>query len=325
MGCFSRYCGISNITIGDGDPCCIIPLKKTTQAEYARYLPCTLPIFGKYDDYGSIDNIIRDENVLLLESYFETEIEAILDVILDQRDYRAKYNDKLVDYFEDTEFMFIHKDVYDFCSSIHPNSEPGHFDLGNENFLQFIGAKYLGEDKLEERYQSMWDINGKQFNTDGTWLHLKDNKGIYNFNMFYEYFNLDSKHEWLKNTDDLSLYKIYGLKFIYDRILSIFDIKFYARMDLNPKNPMYDYYIEEFNNHFKGKEIVKMYFDETNLDKFIEDIIKLKRLQRNIYCFSGEFMPTYIYATPQCPEHDYHKLYMNKFTEIIDNNLKKYN
>lgn len=34
---------------------------------------------------------------------------------------------------------------------------------------------------------------------------------------------------------------------------------------------------------------------------------------------------TYIYATSQCPEHEYYMLYMKKFMEILDKNIQKYN
>jgi hypothetical protein len=57
-GSWSVYCGISNISITSGNDCVLLPLKETN-GEYHRYSPATLPIFGKYNDYGGIEHCNR--------------------------------------------------------------------------------------------------------------------------------------------------------------------------------------------------------------------------------------------------------------------------
>jgi hypothetical protein len=47
MGSWSVYCGVSNISITDGNECVLLPLKKNDGYHgYLPYLPATLPIFG---------------------------------------------------------------------------------------------------------------------------------------------------------------------------------------------------------------------------------------------------------------------------------------
>lgn len=47
------------------------------------FTPIALPIFGKYDDYGSIEDIERDGNVEAIEKYFGLDIKKIIDLVDD--------------------------------------------------------------------------------------------------------------------------------------------------------------------------------------------------------------------------------------------------
>jgi hypothetical protein len=47
------------------------------------FTPIALPIFGKYNDYGSIEDIERDANVESIEKYFGLDIEKIIDLVDD--------------------------------------------------------------------------------------------------------------------------------------------------------------------------------------------------------------------------------------------------
>lgn len=69
MGCYNVACSISNISIGAGDDIVFIPLTQSKHgaklgdrntsliSPHCIYSPVTLPIFGKYDDYGGIEDI----------------------------------------------------------------------------------------------------------------------------------------------------------------------------------------------------------------------------------------------------------------------------
>lgn len=113
MGCFNVACGISKISIGSNDPVVFLPLRKNSYREegdshkaypflvhpWDVYVPITLPINGQYNEYGGIDNIVRDKNVEIIEQHFGTTIEEFVD--LDKQP-------ELVD-----SGMFIHKEIYD--------------------------------------------------------------------------------------------------------------------------------------------------------------------------------------------------------------------
>lgn len=110
MGCFDVACGVSGITIKHGDdalmlllipytdyPGSIDLLKRTVQLDVGMqqvfnegplgmYMPFCLPIRGKYNDYGSLENIKPDETTKALTKYFGCPVEQLLGII-----QRGKY------------------------------------------------------------------------------------------------------------------------------------------------------------------------------------------------------------------------------------------
>lgn len=77
MGCWNATCSVSNLPIFYGDKIVLIPLMKVKDKTsfntcYAtdNFVPFAFPIFGRYDEYGGIEEIISDElNETLLRSY----------------------------------------------------------------------------------------------------------------------------------------------------------------------------------------------------------------------------------------------------------------
>lgn len=77
MGCWNATCNISNLPIYAGDDIVLILLMQTTQnVEFNvcyptdNFVPYAFPIFGKYDDYGGIEEIeVFPENEKLIRSY----------------------------------------------------------------------------------------------------------------------------------------------------------------------------------------------------------------------------------------------------------------
>ena len=92
MGSFNVVCSVSNISISAGTPIVFIPLEISKYPYkigdgnhmlingHCFYAPVTMPIFGKYDDYGGIEDIIRDENIEIVEAYFKKTLKNIRDV-----------------------------------------------------------------------------------------------------------------------------------------------------------------------------------------------------------------------------------------------------
>lgn len=113
MGCFN-YCGfLSNLPIQYNDDIVIMfgISYKNENGFHGIYptdnvIPTTLPIFGKYDDYGSIDDIIEDDNVKYLESYFGCTIKDVINIIEDRN-----YITNVTSDVEDKEKFEEHNDI----------------------------------------------------------------------------------------------------------------------------------------------------------------------------------------------------------------------
>lgn len=129
MGSWSVSCGISNIAITSGRDCCILPLKKNRGGYgYYEYTPASLPIFGEYNDYGEIENIVEDDNTCLISKYFGVSISDFCDLIVNgkhfyDRDEARDVFERIKSFNEDKakevsefKFMWIDKEVYDFFS-----------------------------------------------------------------------------------------------------------------------------------------------------------------------------------------------------------------
>lgn len=83
MGCFNVACNLSGLPICHGDRIKLlitIPPMAGSKATSLCYpgdirTPCFLPISGKYDDYGAIEEVVEDNNTALIVSFFkEAEI-----------------------------------------------------------------------------------------------------------------------------------------------------------------------------------------------------------------------------------------------------------
>ena len=86
MGCFNKVGFYSNLPIKCQDDIVYFicaTFGKLTDNIYCHDMvePICLPIFGKYDEYGSIDDIIKDKNVTAIEKLFGNNIERIINII----------------------------------------------------------------------------------------------------------------------------------------------------------------------------------------------------------------------------------------------------
>jgi len=114
MGSWSVYCGISRISITHLNDCVILPLT----GKY-KFYPATLPIFGEYDDYGGMVNIVHDDNTKLIEEYFGITIGEFVKFILNGKHTFDRDMSKIMiqnhfDELENMNFMWIDRQVYDF-------------------------------------------------------------------------------------------------------------------------------------------------------------------------------------------------------------------
>lgn len=83
MGCFNRMGFYSNIPLTDGMKCvlfiCGVNVKDVhEQSPIDRIIPIAPALIGTYNDYGIIENIERDSNVIRIEEFFEDSVDVII-------------------------------------------------------------------------------------------------------------------------------------------------------------------------------------------------------------------------------------------------------
>lgn len=106
MGHFSHCCKLSGVPITGGEPVVLIVMKPSTnmyenseeklrnfgttymcsnEGTRLKYNPIWFPIYGNYDDYGGIENIVKDDNTTILEKYYDLTIEQLCAIITSGR------------------------------------------------------------------------------------------------------------------------------------------------------------------------------------------------------------------------------------------------
>lgn len=123
MGCFSVYCGISNIGItSEKEEVYILPIinrNKLILSNERHYLPAMLPILGTYNQYGNLENIVKDDNTKLIENYFNITIEEFIKYLIDNNAWgKSRNNSDIIniekfDELNEYDYMWILKSVYD--------------------------------------------------------------------------------------------------------------------------------------------------------------------------------------------------------------------
>lgn len=123
MGSFNVACSVSNLSINCGDKVKFIPLLPNNFHGNESHLvgvqhfliypncyfnPLCLPISGVYNDYGSIDEILIDDNVKAIEKKFNMNINDFIESITFGN--KKKDKDNLL---ENVSGMFILESVYD--------------------------------------------------------------------------------------------------------------------------------------------------------------------------------------------------------------------
>lgn len=210
MGCFEVSCGLSNITIKHGDKAGIVLLIPHTEYPNLKYLkgeitlkpdinfvtnhgpfglyqPFCLPIFGEYNDYGSLENIRKDSTVKKLEEYFEIPIKSILDIVGKDRSIWDSYagilgpygtglkieysSDKITKQwlveagFEEKDGKYIHTKIH---YVLQQKPVPSDKVVQTDKPIAYVQYGRIKEDKDEERWGIFyWNYETKKY--DVTW------------------------------------------------------------------------------------------------------------------------------------------------------------
>lgn len=184
MGSFNVSCGISRLSINYGDRCALLPLIRSpynkngvieSTSMFVGYetifQPFCFPIFGTYDDYGSLEKIEKDSNTKAIEEYLGMSIENYVSLITDGRN---NVYDKFSNY----------------CTILYDNPQNLDYDYDIKTFLKEIGfvnkdGKYVIEEKCEVI------IDGDNFNV--IFLVNSINKSYYKYDknhFLQDYFKL---------------------------------------------------------------------------------------------------------------------------------------
>lgn len=174
MGCFSVCCGVTRLSITCGDECVFIPL--TTKEVYRMrgmnpydiekerkhytevaatsnlihndeiFEPAGFPIFGTYDDYGSIEDIVEDENTKAIENHFGMSIEEFMEMATEGR--RSPYDSYSV-----------------FCERFFSNPKDLEYGTSVADFLQHLGFNNNTNEKVvvepgEKEFKVFWKEDG---------------------------------------------------------------------------------------------------------------------------------------------------------------------
>lgn len=333
MGSWSVYCGISKIAITSGQECVLLPLKPDNgYRTYMKWLPATLPIFGKYDDYGGIEDIVEDENTKLIENYFGVSIEDFCyfftrgPIDIEDTEESLQKNEEIKEW----SMMWIDRKVYDLMiSTVDKNDyDLGDIDLGRSKILEMLGFTYKGQNPNNNTYDPKrfcheWVKEGFTVFSDGRCLTTKETSFIHRVHskswspglekfvtIPQELSYIKSKYKWQlwrlvhseEDEDDRAgelLYWIMGVDRSDYRFSSLL-----AKLRKEIKEPM----VKKVNN------IVDLYID--NIETFGDKIADLVTIRHNMHPMSGAFEPMEQYLTPQCGDYQHHQLLLDSFAKI---------
>jgi hypothetical protein len=207
MGSFSYSCQLSGLPITSGVKCAIVMMLPNgenyydnSEKHYRKYGSshfCSndgpnvffneyaFPIFGTYNDYGGIEDIIKDDNTECLEEHFGLSIEDICTVLCDNRkDEYYKENNrycesaKILDKDNSlhmlllkTSAIWLQGDFYKKLSTKF-GGEDNKLDIGVNGILTKLGFNFIGKNKEKERYNLEYEKDGLKIYTDGNWINI---------------------------------------------------------------------------------------------------------------------------------------------------------
>lgn len=343
MGSWSVYCGISNITINSRRKCIFLPLVKNKSYEgYDKYIPATLPIFGEYDSYGSLENIVEDFNTKLIEDTYGCSIQEFVNFLVDgRREYGDKYSKwyekEHLKPLENFNYMWIDGEVYNFLINLHPKSfdRAGHFEMGNPDILKLLGFTHVGESGVErytEKYVYTKDDIVVELVSDGTWAHHKNDKGVFNQLVYHTgtLKELGVDVSKLENMEMQNLHRIFNTQKKFEELGYIIGIRrdFYSTVN-HYRKFLLNMNVED--KDFWGKQtnlepIIRKYAEliETSPDEVCDRLADLVTIRKNMNCGSYTWEPMKKYLTPQCGEYEDHQLILDGFAKINGDIVKEF-
>jgi hypothetical protein len=335
MGSWSVYCGISKIAITANQQCVLLPIKENESMEgYMPYLPATLPIFGTYNYYGGIEDIITDDNTQLIEEHFGITINEFCTYLVDGKNtydreeaHTVRNKTKNLQELDKMRFMWIDRKVYDLMSTYVDTYDKGSLHFGNPEFMTELGFEFVTTDTNNQsydpnRFKHLWKHGDKYFLTDNwTILNGTDKKAtfIHYVNPKYGDDTALSTHitipEHMTYIADKAEWQLWKYNNEYEKTENLWILG----------GSRYDNTHEELFNELlilKGETPIPPTYP-TLISKYKRDhetfgdrIADLITVRHNLRPMSSTFEPYILYITPQCGEYQHHQILLEKFTEI---------
>ena len=307
MGCFNMVGFHSNLPIKANDEIVYFICASYGNLDDRNVLepnniiePICLPIFGKYNEYGSIDDIVCDINVQSIERTFNMPMHEIVRIIEDSsfntigdsenEDYKIILS-KLLDsqYFKNKENISLcvtmeHKSVYDTMTTLFKDKYT--IELGEKlnDTLEFIKEK-------KSDYFNFFNHNPITYNLDII-LYIQRKKLDSNLSDEEVIKNLSEEEieEWKKYLErDRINFDIWHKMNMFETYLPLRDFYFSMMMYnvvkvnfYNLKNDVLNFLL--FNNSLRlmcGKYIISSYGLQS-LTEFKEEFLKMNECYKEI-------------------------------------------
>lgn len=239
MGSFNLKCAVSNLEITENDEVVLVLLHSQTKNKELNFMksmvyansefqPCYLPIFGKYDGYGSIKLPKIDESALefnyvdeMIQNMFDIGLDEFLNLvqfcnskqyISDLKEFKEEHKLTQLDtnfilVLNDIRLMFIRKDVYDvILNYMRTNTIQLNVGFDTDNTVQVSLEKDFSENHIEQelikltKYMDIMIFNPeKRFLLD-TPEFGNQNKYFFSYleTANYKYFNTNALHSIMK-------------------------------------------------------------------------------------------------------------------------------
>lgn len=199
MGSYNVSGIVSRLSIGYGAKCVFIPLlpqelisedgvniKIGRQSQIVSndgseclFVPFCLPIIGRYNDYGSLEEIENDDNTKSIEAFFECSIEQFMEQVT--RNWCNEENFQCLNPIKDMLLkslsgMFEHFEIYRALVDYDREKNSLLKEANLDDFiLRLFGFKFIKEDDSIERYKKIYhfpEVSEYIILSDGTWSHI---------------------------------------------------------------------------------------------------------------------------------------------------------
>jgi hypothetical protein len=294
--------------------CVVIPLRKAQKHNsgmiYSGYWAALPPIFGTYNGYQEIEDIVKNPSTEIVEKVFDCTIEEFCTYLLGYSPDKsgAEWEDYVDKHLT---FMYIHQNVYEFLIAYKPVEYPRaeSFDFGKDCILKKYGFEFIEKDETLDRYTKIYEYKGKRVHSDGTWLK----ESCYGLKDAIQKLGYPKDISFFRGKESHDLYPIFSIK---ERLLEVYFI--YGMFHSNMRFIDFEDLDSDLDRIHQNMDSIELeLFQRINDDKVMTLTCDLITLVRNGFYFSITFEPFKQLVTPQDGEFYHHEVFLKKFAEII--------